>query len=91
MPLEPFRRGPTWWARGRVEYLGAPITDYYRCSTGASEEAGAWDWCRAEEERQPSRPRRRRRARSHRPNSHSLMLCFSTSRAKRMLGISFQS
>ncbi|WP_028641852.1 tyrosine-type recombinase/integrase [Novosphingobium acidiphilum] len=52
MPLEPFRRGPTWWARGRVEYLGAAITDYYRCSTGASEEAGAWDWCRAEEERQ---------------------------------------
>jgi hypothetical protein len=38
--------------RAGASNLGAPITDYYRCSTGASEEAGAWDWCRAEEERQ---------------------------------------
>ncbi|MCW2405293.1 integrase [Sphingobium sp. B1D7B] len=51
MPIEPYRRGPTWWAKGRVEYLGKPITEYYRCSTGASEEAGAWAWCRDEEER----------------------------------------
>ncbi|QUT07969.1 tyrosine-type recombinase/integrase [Sphingobium phenoxybenzoativorans] len=51
MPLEPYRRGATWWAKGRVEYLGKPITDYYRNSTGASEEAGAWAWCRDEEER----------------------------------------
>lgn len=51
MPLEPYRRGATWWAKGRVEYLGKPITDYYRCSTGASEAAGAWAWCRDEEER----------------------------------------
>lgn len=52
MPLEPYQRGTTWWARGRVEYNGAPITDYYRRSTGASSEAGAWQWCRDEEERQ---------------------------------------
>ena len=55
MPLEPYKRGKTWWARGRVEYLGAPISDYYRCSTGASEEAGAWQWCRDEEERRVRR------------------------------------
>jgi hypothetical protein len=40
MPLEPYPRGAVWWARGRVEYNGAPITEYYRCSTGASEESG---------------------------------------------------
>ena len=51
MPLEPYRRGTLWWAKGRVEYLGKPITEYYRCSTGASEEAGGWAWCRDEEER----------------------------------------
>lgn len=51
MPLEPYRRGAVWWAKGRVEYLGKPITDYYRCSTGAVEAAGAWAWCRDEEER----------------------------------------
>ena len=50
MPLEPYPRGAVWWARGRVEYNGAPITEYYRCSTGASEEQGAWDWCRKEEQ-----------------------------------------
>jgi integrase len=54
MPLEPYQRGKTWWAKGRVEYLGRPITDYYRCSTGASEAAGAWSWCRDEEERRIS-------------------------------------
>lgn len=51
MSLEPYRRGSTWWVKGRVEYLGTAITQYYRCSTGAAEEAGAWEWCRAEEER----------------------------------------
>jgi integrase len=51
MPLEPYRRGATWWARGRVEYAGRPVTGYYRRSTGASEEAGAIRWCQAEEER----------------------------------------
>ncbi|QDC37058.1 tyrosine-type recombinase/integrase [Sphingobium fuliginis] len=51
MSLEPYKRGSLWWAKGRVEYLGKPITEYYRCSTGASEAAGAWAWCRDEEER----------------------------------------
>jgi integrase len=45
MPLEPYRRGSVWWAKGRVEYLGREITGYYRCSTGAVEEVGAWKWC----------------------------------------------
>ena len=52
MPLEPYARGPVWWARGKVDFNGRPITGYYRCSTGATAEAGAKDWCRAEEERQ---------------------------------------
>lgn len=52
MPLETYLRGRTWWAKGRVEYNGTAITDYYRCSTGASSERAAWEWCRAEEERQ---------------------------------------
>lgn len=51
MPFEPYLRGATWWARGRVEYHGTPISDYERCSTGASTEAGAWEWCRQEEDR----------------------------------------
>lgn len=44
MPLEPYQRGPTWWAKGRIEYNGLPITDYIRESTGASSEAGARQW-----------------------------------------------
>ncbi len=52
MPLKPYLRGKTWWAKGRVEYSGSPISDYYRCSTGASDEQAAWDWCREEEQRQ---------------------------------------
>lgn len=55
MPLEHYRRGATWWARGRVEYNGLAITGYYRCSTGASEEQGARRWCQAEEERRVRR------------------------------------
>lgn len=55
MPLEPYQRGQTWWARGRVEHNGRPITDYYRTSTGASSEAGARQWCREEEDRQVRR------------------------------------
>lgn len=51
MPLEPYRRGSVWWAKGRVEYLGTEITNYYRCSTGASEEVGAWSWCNTETEK----------------------------------------
>ena len=51
MPIEPYLRGSTWWAKGRVEYLGTAISEYYRCSTGAFDEAGALRWCQAEEER----------------------------------------
>ena len=52
MPLETYARGPIWWARGRIEFNGRAITGYYRCSTGASDAAGAKDWARAEEDRQ---------------------------------------
>lgn len=51
MPLEIYQRGPTWWVRGRVELNGRAVSGYYRQSTGASDQAGAKDWCRAEEER----------------------------------------
>lgn len=51
MPLETYLRGATWWAKGRVELNGQPISDYYRCSTGASSEAGAAQWCADEETR----------------------------------------
>ena len=51
MPLEPYRRGRAWWAKGYIEYEGRRISGYVRCSTGASSEAGAWEWCRSEEER----------------------------------------
>ncbi|MEM1077966.1 MAG: site-specific integrase [Pseudomonadota bacterium] len=44
MPLEPRQRGEIWYAVGRVEYNGKPITKYLRISTGASEKAGAQDW-----------------------------------------------
>lgn len=44
MPLTPYQRGPTWWARGKIEYNGLPITGYLRESTGASSEAGAREW-----------------------------------------------
>lgn len=46
MPLEAYPRGKTWWARGKVEYDGLPITGYIRESTGASTEAGAQEWIR---------------------------------------------
>jgi len=49
MPLEPFERGNFWWVRGRIDYNGLPISDYYRQSTGASTEAGANEWIRVEE------------------------------------------
>lgn len=51
MPLEIYRRGHTWWARGRIDYRGQAISDYYRCSTGASSEDAARRWCAEEEER----------------------------------------
>lgn len=55
MPLEPYRRGSTWWARGRIELDGQPITEYRRLSTGASTEAGAREWIAAETARQRRR------------------------------------
>lgn len=51
MSLQPYLRGAKWWAKGRVHYEGQSISEYYQCSTGASSEQGAWDWCRKEEER----------------------------------------
>lgn len=42
--LTPYLRGETWWAKGRVEYNGLPITGYIRESTGASSKAGAAQW-----------------------------------------------
>lgn len=50
MPLKPYQRGATWWAKGRVEYNGRPISSYIRESTGASDEAGARDWISEREE-----------------------------------------
>lgn len=55
MSLTPYRRGSTWWAKGRVEYNGRPISDYIRESTGASDEAGARDWIEDREERERRR------------------------------------
>lgn len=52
MPLEPYLRGSTWWAKGRIEYNGRAITGYLRESTGASDKAGARDWIRDREERE---------------------------------------
>lgn len=54
MPLKPYPRGPIWWARGRIEVNGRPVTSYLRESTGASTEAGAWDWI-AERQQQEER------------------------------------
>lgn len=50
MPLEPYPRGAIWWARGKVEYNGRPITGYIRESTFASTEDGAQDWIAEREE-----------------------------------------
>lgn len=44
MPLEAYPRGSVWWAKGRIEYNGLPITGYIRESTGASSQEGAKDW-----------------------------------------------
>jgi integrase len=53
--LKPYLRGSTWWAKGRVEYNGRPITGYFRESTGASDEAGARDWISEREEQERRR------------------------------------
>jgi integrase len=55
MPLEPYARGKTWWAKGRVEVNGRPISDYIRESTGASDERGARDWIIEREEQERRR------------------------------------
>ena len=52
MPLEAYLRGSTWWAKGRIEYNGLPITGYIRESTGASQEGGAERWITAREEQE---------------------------------------
>jgi integrase len=44
MPLEQYPRGKYWWAKGRVEVNGRPVSEYIRESTGATTEAGAKDW-----------------------------------------------
>jgi hypothetical protein len=46
MPLEAYKRGKVWWAKGRVDLHGRPITGYIRESTGASDQSGAQDWIR---------------------------------------------
>ncbi|MFN3456306.1 MAG: tyrosine-type recombinase/integrase [Novosphingobium sp.] len=51
MPLEPYLRNGKWWARGRIEHNGTPITEYQRYSTKALSEAGAREWCSQEEAR----------------------------------------
>lgn len=53
--LKPYRRGATWWAKGRVDYNGRPITGYIRESTGASSEGGARDWIAEREDRERRR------------------------------------
>lgn len=50
MPLEPFQRGATWWARGKVDYNGLPIGAYIRESTRATTERGAKEWIKDREE-----------------------------------------
>lgn len=52
MPLQPKLRNNVYYAVGKVEYNGRPITKYIRRSTGASTEAGARDWIRDFEEAQ---------------------------------------
>ncbi|MEO1968558.1 MAG: tyrosine-type recombinase/integrase [Sphingomonadaceae bacterium] len=55
MPLSIYLRGTTYWARGRITHQGQSLGEYVRCSTGASDEAGAWAWCREEEARRVRR------------------------------------
>lgn len=52
MPLEPYKRGSYFYVKGRVEFNGTPITDYYRKSTGSLTEAGAIDWIAVETAKQ---------------------------------------
>lgn len=49
MSLEAYARGKVWWAKGRVEYNGLPITGYIRESTGSATQGGAGEWIKARE------------------------------------------
>ena len=51
MSLEIYKRGGVYWAKGRIELNGRPVSHYYRQSTGSSSATGASDWCREEEDR----------------------------------------
>ncbi|MEM7523540.1 MAG: tyrosine-type recombinase/integrase [Pseudomonadota bacterium] len=51
MPLTIYKRRGVYWVRGRIDYRGRPITDYYRESTGAPSEEGAEAWVELETER----------------------------------------
>ena len=44
MPLEPYLRGKTYWAKGTIDLHGEPVTEYIRKSTGARTRAGADRW-----------------------------------------------
>lgn len=55
MPLETYKRGNYFWAKGWVEYNGRPIAGPYRCSTKSSTKAGARDWIALETENQVRR------------------------------------
>lgn len=55
MSLTAYKRGPVWWAKGRVEINGRPITPYIRESTGASTESGARDWIKERETQEERR------------------------------------
>ncbi|MEL7082712.1 MAG: hypothetical protein AAGK82_15070 [Pseudomonadota bacterium] len=52
MPLQIYKRGRVYWAKGWIEYNGRPIAGPYRRSTKASTEEGARDWINHETERQ---------------------------------------
>lgn len=53
--LKAYKRGKTWWAKGKITFNGRAITNYYRCSTGATTEQGAQDWITVETDRQRKR------------------------------------
>jgi integrase len=55
MPLTPYKRGPVWWVKGRVEVNGRPVSAYLRESTGSSAESGARDWIREREQQEERR------------------------------------
>lgn len=52
MPLEAYKRGSVWWAKGKVDLNGRAISGYIRESTGASAKSGAQDWIIEREDRE---------------------------------------